>query len=346
MHIVCLRIIVISLFTFFHTYTSSAQYTYTGLIDKGKTEKACTKSLDKILKTPDDVCTLYDASYSLLLLNNIKDLEHKKKFQNATKSLQYIQKAGKNYLKLNTKEKLKLAKCNLDSNAISLQEKSVYLSVLKLLSETQSIDEYLKFIKKHSDCKWFVSQATDSINKLVFDKVKYEDTKAAYLNFINEYPDSKEKTSAQQFYNDILEEEKLAEIREQQFPKKLDKEKLLFYINRFRERGCKCDPEYFEAVPPLQWDTTLEKVAQLHSDDMFTNNFFSHTGSDGRNPVDRTAAFNITFTGENIAYGKSMTEKEVIYRWMNSPGHCANIMRARKYLGIAKNGIYWTMLLR
>ena len=92
-----------------------------------------------------------------------------------------------------------------------------------------------------------------------------------------------------------------------------------------------------------------------HSDDMQQRNFFSHTGSNGSNPGDRltSAGYNWRTYGENIAAGQS-TVQSVVSGWMNSPGHCANIMNASfreiavacvKGTGGSTYGTYWTMVL-
>ena len=62
---------------------------------------------------------------------------------------------------------------------------------------------------------------------------------------------------------------------------------------------------------------------------MATNNFFSHTGSDGlsvSNRVDATG-YEWSTVGENIAAGQS-TVTQVVQGWLNSEGHCRNIMNA------------------
>jgi uncharacterized protein YkwD len=56
--------------------------------------------------------------------------------------------------------------------------------------------------------------------------------------------------------------------------------------------------------------------------------------------------------GENIAYGPKSAE-EVVQGWLDSPGHCGNIMDPRfAEMGIAyaagrasKRGLYWVQLL-
>jgi len=70
----------------------------------------------------------------------------------------------------------------------------------------------------------------------------------------------------------------------------------------------------------------LNILAQKHSEDMKTRNFFSHTNPDGKSPFDRMKDAGISYqsSGENIAKGQS-TAEQVLNSWLNSSGHKANI---------------------
>ncbi len=80
-------------------------------------------------------------------------------------------------------------------------------------------------------------------------------------------------------------------------------------------------------LPPLVANAALTTAAVRHSQDMATNDFFSHTGSDGSNPGQRiTQAGYVWYTyGENIAAGYS-SPSSVVAGWMGSAGHRANIL--------------------
>lgn len=62
---------------------------------------------------------------------------------------------------------------------------------------------------------------------------------------------------------------------------------------------------------------------------MATNNYFSHTGLDGRTASQRIAAegYAWSWVGDNIAAGQTSVSA-VMSGWLASAGHCANIMRA------------------
>lgn len=104
-------------------------------------------------------------------------------------------------------------------------------------------------------------------------------------------------------------------------------------------------------LSPLIRAAELDSAADRHSDDMATNNFMSHTGSDGSSPAQRISAAGYKWTtyGENIAAGYA-TADAVVAAWMNSTGHRNNILNANfKEIGIAVTyragttyGYYWT----
>jgi len=80
---------------------------------------------------------------------------------------------------------------------------------------------------------------------------------------------------------------------------------------------------------PLVIDQNLDEAADLHSQSMAVDDFFSHTGEDGTEPWDRAknAGYETGYVGENIAIGYG-TPKAVVDGWINSPGHRANMLNA------------------
>jgi uncharacterized protein YkwD len=124
---------------------------------------------------------------------------------------------------------------------------------------------------------------------------------------------------------------------------------MLRLVNDARAMGRNCGTTFYPAVPPLTWDTRLEAAALGHSTDMATNNFFSHTGSDGSTLGQRVTRAGYTWTavGENIAAGQA-DEAAAMSSWIASPGHCSNIMSPNyTQMGSAlarggSYGTYWT----
>jgi uncharacterized protein YkwD len=107
-----------------------------------------------------------------------------------------------------------------------------------------------------------------------------------------------------------------------------DKE-MLTYVNNARSLGRNCGSENYPATAALSWHCTLGDVAYEHSRDMGDHNFFSHTGSDGLLSADRVrnAGYDWSAVGENIAAGQQ-TVGAVMTVWLDSPGHCVNIMNS------------------
>ncbi|MBD1556419.1 CAP domain-containing protein [Vibrio sp. S9_S30] len=112
---------------------------------------------------------------------------------------------------------------------------------------------------------------------------------------------------------------------------------MLEEINRYRASTQVCGGRTMPAVAPLVWNSQLEKAAYVHSSNMANYNFFDHNGLDGTTPSDRVknAGYNWSYTGENIAAGQSDI-RSVMKGWMESKGHCENIMKAEyKEVGAA-----------
>jgi len=104
-------------------------------------------------------------------------------------------------------------------------------------------------------------------------------------------------------------------------------QELLDAHNQARATGRQCGNTFMPAVAPLTWNCTLGKAAENHSNDMASNDFMSHTGSDGLSPFDRMAnlGYNYQAAGENVAAGYSSVSS-VMSGWLSSSGHCQNIM--------------------
>ncbi|MFF8638789.1 sigma-70 family RNA polymerase sigma factor [Streptomyces pilosus] len=98
---------------------------------------------------------------------------------------------------------------------------------------------------------------------------------------------------------------------------------------------------------PVKLDDRLARAAQLHSEDMSANDYFSHTGQNGSSFVDRAKAQGHPSPGaENIARGQS-SAASVMDAWMNSEGHRANILNCSLNslgVGVTRNDWTWTQV--
>ena len=105
---------------------------------------------------------------------------------------------------------------------------------------------------------------------------------------------------------------------------------MLERVNAARATARSCGAEAFAAAQPLSYNCPIEGAAVSHSNDMAAHNFFSHIGSDGLRVGARVTAtaYNWSVVGENIAGGYDDVET-VMAAWLESPGHCRNIMDPR-----------------
>jgi len=89
-------------------------------------------------------------------------------------------------------------------------------------------------------------------------------------------------------------------------------------------------------LPPLKHDPLLDAAALGHSTAMGQRNFFMHCDPDTQtSPGQRMTAAGYAWNGwaENIASGQA-TPASVMASWMNSAGHRANILGARREIGV------------
>lgn len=90
----------------------------------------------------------------------------------------------------------------------------------------------------------------------------------------------------------------------------------------------------------LVWDAELTRMARLHSESMARQNFFDHTNPQGENMTMRARACGVcgwSAMAENIAYNSGYDDPAAfaVERWMTSPKHRANMLRA----GFTHSGI-------
>jgi uncharacterized protein YkwD len=129
--------------------------------------------------------------------------------------------------------------------------------------------------------------------------------------------------------------------------------RVLDLVNQARARTVRCGEKTFSPARPLALSGTLDGVALGHASDMADNDYFEHTDLSGHTPADRVRAvgYREKLVGENIAFGPR-TADEVVQGWLDSPGHCENIMDPRFVeMGVAfapahrKRGLYWVQVL-
>lgn len=130
-------------------------------------------------------------------------------------------------------------------------------------------------------------------------------------------------------------------------------ERVLELVNEARSEARRCGRRRLDAVPPLTLSRTLNEAALAHASDMARHASFDHRGSDGSQPSERVTrtGYRWRSTGENIAAGQP-TADAVVAAWLESPGHCANIMGPQYTemgvaFGVAPAGnpaVYWAQV--
>ena len=106
-------------------------------------------------------------------------------------------------------------------------------------------------------------------------------------------------------------------------------ERALALVNAARATARSCGATTHPAAPPMRWDTRTVQASRAQAEYLQQNNAFSHTGANGSTVGDRLTATGYAWStvGENIAAGH-LDLPAVVQAWIDSPGHCANIMNA------------------
>jgi uncharacterized protein YkwD len=120
---------------------------------------------------------------------------------------------------------------------------------------------------------------------------------------------------------------------------------LLAAINELRSDGCMCANDFMPPVHALTWNDTLQKAADNHAHDMYSNGYFSHLSPDGTSPIGRAigVGYEGEYVGENIARNYTRI-KDVVEGWKESESHCKTIMDTLyNEMGAAEIGGYWVL---
>jgi uncharacterized protein YkwD len=103
--------------------------------------------------------------------------------------------------------------------------------------------------------------------------------------------------------------------------------RVLALVNDARTEDRRCGRKKMSATHALTLSATLTKAAAAHAADMAAHSFMGHDGSDGSTSGERVrrAGYAWRVVGENVAAGQPDAET-VVKAWLDSPGHCSNIM--------------------
>jgi uncharacterized protein YkwD len=102
-----------------------------------------------------------------------------------------------------------------------------------------------------------------------------------------------------------------------------EKRVLVLHNRARKERGLR----------PLCIDPRLTRAARSHSQEMIEEGYFSHSYYDGESTGERLKRFGYdqSVRGENLAGGTGINGEpdSTFQRWMNNPGHRANVLDSR-----------------
>lgn len=128
---------------------------------------------------------------------------------------------------------------------------------------------------------------------------------------------------------------------------------VLAHVNRARSQSRRCGSRTFAAAEPLSWNRQLAAAALAHSRDMAEYRYLDHKGRDGSDAAQRVGrqGYRWKRIGENVATGQGSVP-QVVAGWLESPGHCANVMNPEfTQMGAAyalnpdsDTTIYWTQV--
>lgn len=121
---------------------------------------------------------------------------------------------------------------------------------------------------------------------------------------------------------------------------------ILSLVNQNRRNGCRCGNQNMPPVAPVTLNAQLTAAARAHSQDQARMQRMQHKGSDGSNVGTRVTRAGYTWrnVGENVAWNYP-DAGAVMTGWLNSPGHCKNLMSANfTEMGMAETDLYWTQV--
>lgn len=144
----------------------------------------------------------------------------------------------------------------------------------------------------------------------------------------------KQRFYEMEYRGSLPDEDKLTDQQWQEVEQGMEQQ-IFELTNIYRERF---------NVARLKLDEEVAKVAFLHSEDMYENNYFSHTSKDNKGLKERLEAQNVYYlsAGENIA-AQHTDAPAAMEGWLNSEGHRdALLYEDYNYLGVGVHRLYYT----
>ena len=122
---------------------------------------------------------------------------------NPDSAYKYIIQADTFFLKLDEKEKEKLAEIPVNDSAISAHKITVSHFFYQQIASSNKVDDFILFIEKHP---WADEQqiAIENRNELAFELARDTNTYIAYEHFMNMYPEAEQKKDAKKKYDELF----------------------------------------------------------------------------------------------------------------------------------------------
>lgn len=125
-----------------------------------------------------------------------------------------------------------------------------------------------------------------------------------------------------------------------------DEEAVVELVNEMRAEPQTCGETVWPAAGPVEHVPLMRCASRLHAWDQQHRGYYSHDSPEGHGPgyrMNKTGAG--TTAAENI-FMTTMDPEGTMAGWMNSPGHCQNIMNGDySYIGVGRFGGHWVMKL-
>lgn len=106
-------------------------------------------------------------------------------------------------------------------------------------------------------------------------------------------------------------------------------DQVLKRLNEIRAQGRTCGHQAMAPAVPLRWQPALLDAASRYAAELSGRRQLTHTSLSGATLPQRLEAvrYSLRLAGENLASGPDSLD-EVIKLWLDSPGHCQNLMGA------------------
>lgn len=120
---------------------------------------------------------------------------------------------------------------------------------------------------------------------------------------------------------------------------------MLDLVNAQRAAGVQCPDQYRGPVGPVEWSWDVQELANGQSAYQAQIKQMTHIGPGGSRSWERCAAVGYNYCVENVAAG-SNDESRIFNAWLQSDGHCKNIMDpTATVMGAQVVSGYWALVL-